>query len=159
MINEKEFNILFQEKYNNISLIQYIFGYSPLKTYLNNIYRITEFPIESFIIALFYFSRIKNKIRKNKLYNYLFTCIIIANKQLFDEIICVKKICSILNINFDKYLIIELDTLNKLDWNTFIDDYSINSFNTFKHKCIHFAVYNTEFTNLLLQMDLHYNHY
>ena len=135
MINEKQLNMILYDKF---SYKNYIYNYlynllnTPLKSYLINIYNITDFPNESFLIALFYLNKIKYKIVNDDINICLFVCIIIANKQLLDEIINVEKMCNILNIKYSEYIKYEVYILNILNWDTFVNYDNIQFFKNLK---------------------------
>ena len=145
MINEYQFNILLENNYFDINYLNNLFGFSKLKKYINKIYDITKFQTETFIISLYYINKIIIFIPKNKFNIILLVVIIIINKQLYDEIINVKKICSILFINFNEYLLTEIFILKLFKWDIYIDCYDCNDYLNFKKQYY--------FTNQQHQMD------
>ena len=103
-----------------------LFG-SPLKKFIKNIYNKLEIPKESFIISLYYLYYFYHKNKHNKkmmedFFNniniYLFLCIIISLKHLFDHKINTNNICYLMNINYSIFLKTEIIILNGLNWDT-----------------------------------------
>lgn len=113
-----------------------LFG-SPLKRFINNIYDKFEIPKESFIISLYYLYNFYNNNKdKNELIEpifnniniYIFTCIIISLKQLFDEYINVRNICEYMNINYELFRDTEIIILKGINWNTSFSSYNYENF-------------------------------
>lgn len=151
MINENELSNLLsinndQAKNKNYTIIKNnksLFG-SPLKKFINNIYNKFEIPKESFIISLYYLYNFYNiNKNNNNLINdlfkniniYVFSCIMISLKQLYDEPFYIKNICDILMINYGNYLNTELIILKGINWNT---SYLNEDFIIFKNLQVHY---------------------
>lgn len=143
LINNKISNLPIKNKINiakisspKIKSSNILFG-SPLKKFINNIYNKLEIPKESFNISLYYLYYFyhKNKHDKNmieELFNnlniYLFTCIIISLKHLFDYKINTNNICYLMNINYDIFLKTEIKILNGLNWDTSFNNINYQNF-------------------------------
>lgn len=155
MINETQLNNLLGTNINNIksnsfynSLINISNKFktsSKLKSSISYIYKNCNIPNESFILSLFYLSKYVincKKLNANfsisdndyNINNYLLTSIIIANKQLLDNF-PVRKFCNFINFDFYIFKNIEIDILNKLNWDTFISN---NEFEKFKNYAEHY---------------------
>ena len=142
MINETQFNEIIFDNNNLVKNNKTFFG-SPLKKFITNIYKTIEIPKESFIISIYYLFKYykNNKLNKSKIEQfidnieiYVFSSIIIAVKQLFDQSFNVNDICIILNIPYMKYKRIELEILKGLDWNVL---YETNEYYKFKNEVKH----------------------
>lgn len=137
MINENQLNnILLLKNSTKIKNFNILFG-SPLKKFINNMYNKLEIPKESFTISLYYLYYFydKNKYNKkmmeqffNNINIYLFTCIIISLKHLFDYKINTNNICYLMNINYDIFLKTEIIILNGLNWDTSFNNISYENF-------------------------------
>lgn len=143
MINENQLSEILLINNYKIQNNNTLFG-SPLKKFINNIYNKFEIPKESFIISLFYLYQYYN-INKNNfdliehffnnIHTYIFTCIIISLKQLFDENINLSNICDLSNVDYNSFIETELIILKGLNWKT---SFNNNNYESFKKLLEHY---------------------
>lgn len=144
MINENELSKILLINNNYFKNNKTFFG-SSLKKFINKIYYTFEIPKESFIISLYYIYKFYNDIKNNKLLIsnffdniniYIFTCIIISLKLIYDENLNIKYICNLLNINFNNFINHEINILQTLNWNV---SYLNDDFFLFKNYVEHYT--------------------
>lgn len=126
MINEIEFKkILLIENKSKLSFFK-TFN-SPLKKMINNIFYKFDFPNESLSISLYYLNNYYKNIKQDdfkikffldNINIFLFTSIILSIKHIYDEPFNIKHMCHTLNIDYNKYLILEIILLRELNWKT-----------------------------------------
>jgi len=152
MINENQLIKILTNNQYKIKNTKTFFG-SPLKKFINNIYHKLDIPQDSFIASLFYLYKYYNK---NKCGNmqyffdninlYIFCSIIIYLKNFYDEPFDVLNLCTIFNIEFEKYKLIEKEILLGINWETF---YENEKFCDFKKIMAHYmdSVHQMDFVN------------
>ena len=129
MINEMQFSEIVFSNNTKIKYNKTFFG-SPMKKFINNIYNILDIPKESLTISMFYLYKFYKLNKQNlkimdyffsKINLFIFSSIIIAIKQLYDENINIKDISLLFNLNYREVLKVEIIILEGLNWKTHID--------------------------------------
>lgn len=129
MINETQFSEIVLSNKTKIKYNKGFFG-SPMKKFINNIYNTLDIPKETLTISMFYLYKFYKLNKQNfkimdnffsKINLFIFSSIIIAIKQLYDENINVKDVSSLFNLNYKDVLTIELIILEGLNWKTHVD--------------------------------------
>ena len=129
MINETQFSEIVLSNNTKIKCNKTFFG-SPMKKFISNIYNNLDIPIETLTISMFYLYKFYKLNKENsklmdnffsKINLFIFSSIIIATKQLYDENINIRDISTIFNLNYKEVLTIEIIILEGLNWKTHID--------------------------------------
>ena len=141
MINTQTFESIISNSPKKKTIFGKLSNYDPLKNFINNLYVKLNIPKESFIYSIYYLYNIvkKNnndlKVILSDTKNFIFTGIILYIKFSFDEKFDIKYICNCCNINYNKYIELEIYILQKLDWKIY---YELNDIIKFKMYLEHY---------------------
>ena len=131
MINECQLSQIVYDKKSNYLSIKFNQFNSPLKTYVNKIYKLFNLPKESIFISMFYLLKLHNINKNINIREYIFVSIVVSCKYILDHILNLKLMCEMLEINYNDYCLKEIEFLRLIKWELY---YDINDYNNIKQK-------------------------